>query len=136
MNVHDDLLMLFLLTRNAYNLRQIKRIFYIRIKRPSNNNTKIQFSKNEKKKNRKNLKCLAYINYIEFIFAKTNNNAIDKRIASFELNTWFLKHYCRYNKSIRERAINVLELFLRNNYIEKEIKNEILAFLNERNRIF
>lgn len=45
MNVHDDLLMLFLLTRNAHNLRQIKRIFYIRVNRP--HNTKIQFQKIE-----------------------------------------------------------------------------------------
>ena len=128
MNVHDDLLMLFLLTRKAHNLRQIKRIFYIRIKRPYKNNTKIQFQKIEKYKNRKNLNCLAYINYIEFIFAKTNNDAIDKKIPSLELKAWFLKHYCRYNKYIREKAINVLRLFLRNNYIKKELKNEITLF--------
>lgn len=130
MNVHDDLLMLFLLTRKARNLRQIKRIFYIRVNRP--HNTKIQFQTIEKYKNRKNLNCLAYINYIEFIFTKTNNNTIDKKIPSFELNTWFLKHYCRYNKYIRKKAINVLRLFLSNNYIEKKLKNEIIAFLKGR----
>lgn len=65
---------------------------------------------------------------------KTNNEIIDKKIASLELNKWFLKHPCRYNKYIRERAIKVLELYLRNQYIEKETKNEILAFFNEKNR--
>lgn len=134
MNVHDDFLMLFLLSRNAYNFKQLKRIFYIWIRRPRKNNTKINFRLKEKIKNRNNLKCLAYINYIEFILMKTNNEIIDKKIASLELNRWFLEHPCRYNKYIRKRAINVLELYLRNRYIEKEIKNEILAFFNEKNR--
>ena len=80
------------------------------------------------------MNCLAYINYIEFILIKTNNDIIDKKIASLELIQLFLKHTCRYNKYIRERAIKVLELFLRNKYIEKEIKNEILSFFNEKNK--
>jgi len=77
------------------------------------------------------MQCLAYINYIEFILIKTNNEINDKRIASSELKIWFLDHKCRNNSYIRERAINVLELFLKNDYIEKEVKNEILVFLNE-----
>lgn len=133
MNVHDDFLMFFLLSRKAHNFKQLKRIFYLGISRPSKNNTKINFRLKEKMKNSKNVNCLAYINYIEFILIKTNNDIIDKKIASLELNQWFLKHYCRYNKYIRERAINVLELYLRNKYIDKEIKNEILVFFNENN---
>ena len=129
---HDDFLMFFLLTRKAKSLRQIKRVFYIMIFWPNEkNNTKIEFRNNEKQKNKENKQCLSYINYIEFILIKTNNDINDKRIASFELNEWFLKHGCRYNKYIRERAINVVELFLKNDYIEKKIKNEILIFLNE-----
>jgi hypothetical protein len=77
------------------------------------------------------MKCLAYINYIEFLLIKTKNNIIDKNIPSFELKVNFLEHQCRFNKIIRERAIKVLELFLNNDYIQKEIKNEILIFLNE-----
>ena len=56
-----------------------------------------------------------------------------KKIASFELKDSFLNNYCRHNKFVRERAINVLELFLKNNYIETEIKNEINAFFKEIN---
>lgn len=56
---------------------------------------------------------------------------MDKKIPSLELKKYFLKNQCRNNKNIRERAINVLELFLRNDYIGKEIKNEILVFLNK-----
>ena len=77
---------------------------------------------------------MAYINYIEFILIKTNNDINDKRTASFELKKWFLKNNCRYNENIRERSNNVLKLFLKNDYIENEVKNEILAFLNETNR--
>ena len=77
------------------------------------------------------MKCLSYINYIEFILIKTKKDIIDKKLASSELKKWFLTHNCRYNKFIRKAAINVLELFLRNKFIEKEIKNEILTFLNE-----
>ena len=132
MNFHDDRLMFFLLTRKARNLRQIKRIFYIVVQWSNEkNNIKIQFRLKQKKKNRENMKCLAYINYIEFLLIKTKNNIIDKNIPSFELKVNFLEHQCRFNKIIRERAIKVLELFLNNDYIQKEIKNEILIFLNE-----
>ena len=132
MNFHDDRLMFFLLTRKARNLRQIKRIFYIVVLRPNEeNNIKMQFRLKQKIENRENMKCLAYINYIEFLLNKTKNNIIDKNIPSFELKVNFLEHQCRFNKNIRERAIKVLELFLNNDYIQKEIKNEILIFLNE-----
>ena len=132
MNFHDDFLLFFLLTRKASNLRQIKRIFYMVIRwTHAKNNSKIKFRINEKIKNRENMKCLAYINYIEFILIKTNNDIIDKKIPSSELKSYFLYHKCRYNENIRERAIKVLKLFLINDYIEKEIKNEILIFLNE-----
>ena len=132
MNFLDDCLLFFLLTRKARNLRQIKRIFYLIVRRPpENSNAKIQFRLFEKKKNRENMRCLAYINYIEFVLIKTNNDIIDKIIPSLDLKDFFLKHECRYNNYIRKRAIKVLKLFLRNDYIKKEIKNEILAFLNE-----
>ena len=132
MNFHDDRLMFFLLSRKARNLRQIKRIFYIVVQWPNEaNNTKMQFRLKQKIKNRENMICLAYINFIEFLLIKTNNNIIDKNIPSLELKINFLEHQCRFNKNIRERALKVLELFLRNDYIKQEIKNEILIFLNE-----
>ena len=130
---HDDFLLFFLLTRKAHSLRQIKRIFYIKIERSGEINEKVQFSINEKNKDKPNLKCLAYLNYEEFILDKTNNDIKDKKIASFELKDSFLNNYCRHNTFVRERAINVLELFLKNNYIETEIKNEINAFFKEIN---
>jgi hypothetical protein len=77
------------------------------------------------------MKCLGYINFIEFMLVKTKNNIIDKYIPSRELKVYFLKNKCRFNKNIRKRAIKVLKLFLRNDYIRNEIKKEILFFLNE-----
>ena len=132
MNFHDDFVLFFLLTRKARSLRQIKRIFYFIIQRPNEqNNAKIKFRLDEKQKNREDMRCLAYMNYLDFILNKTNNDIIDKKIPSFELQNWFLKHRCRYNKNIKEIAKKVLELFLMNDFIEKKIKNEILIYLNE-----
>ena len=121
MNFHDDFVLFFLLTRKAGSLRQIKRIFYFIIQRPNEqNNAKIKFRLDEKQKNRDDMRCLAYINYLDFILNKTNNDIIDKKISSFELQNWFLKHRCRYNKNIKEIAKKVLELFLMNDFIEKK----------------
>ena len=135
MNCHDDFLLFFLLTRNAYNIRQIKRIFYIMLVRPEKNDTKIIFSQNEKKKNREDLSCLSYIKYSEFLLLYTNNTVIDKKIASFELDEWFLKsNSCRNNLFVREHAINICNLFLQNEYIESDKKKKIQDFLNEVNK--
>ena len=135
MNCHDDFLLFFLLTRNAYNIRQIKRIFYIMLVRPEKNNTKIIFSQDEKKKNREDFSCLSYIKYSEFLLLYTNNTVIDKKIASFELDEWFLKsNSCRNNLFVREHAINICNLFLQNKYIESDKKKKIQDFLNEVNK--
>lgn len=135
MNFHDDFLLFFLLTRKANKLRQIKRIFYIIVQWPQKKSTKIQFRLNEKKKNQENLKCIGYINYIEFMLKKTNNDIIDKKIPSLELKKHFLKNKCKHNKLIRKRALKVLKLFLRNDFIGTEIKNEILLFLKRNKKI-
>ena len=73
--------------------------------------------------------------YCFFYLIKTKNNIIDKKIPSLELKKHFLKNKCKYNKIIRERALKVLELFLKNEFIEKEIKNEILVFLKRKKKI-
>ena len=129
MNVHDDFLLFFLLTRNAYNLKQIKRIFYLKIIWEVN--PKVAFSLKEKNKNKENLDCMAYLNYIEMLLIKTNNTILDKKIPSFELNSYFLNHPCRNNAYVKEKGINICKQFLENIYIEKNIKDKILIFLNE-----
>ena len=129
MNVHDDFLLFFLLTRNAYNIKQIKRILYLKI--IWDENTKVAFSLKEKNKNKDNLDCMAYLNYIEMTLIKTNNTILDKKIPSFELNSYFLNHTCRNNTYVREKGISICKQFLENKYIEKNIKDKILIFLNE-----
>ena len=78
-----------------------------------------------------NYKCLSYINYIEFLLGRTNNSVEDKRIASYELQNWFLNNNCKNNTFIQERAINVCKSFLENQYIEKEVKDKIQLFLKQ-----
>ena len=50
MNLHDDILLFFLLTRNAYNMRIIKRIFYAKMFWHENVNKQIIYSQIEKKR--------------------------------------------------------------------------------------
>ena len=129
MNCHEDFLLFFLLTRNAYNFKQIKRIFYNQMhlnkyKRYRNFNLKEMI-------NKKNIECQSFLNYIELLLNKTQNNSLDKNYAAFELKSYYLKNKCRNNKYIRERGIKVCKLFLDNKYINNNIKKEITNFLNK-----
>ena len=85
----DDTLLFFLLTRAAYNLRQIKRIFNIKFKWDKYYNKKEIFPLKRKYIEQDNLKCLAYMTYIEFILKETKNEIKEKRIPSMELKNFF-----------------------------------------------
>ena len=130
MNCQEDFLLFFLLTRNAKSLKNIKRIFYAHIYWINSTKSSILFAKKEKEIVKRDYKCLSYINYIEFLLYKTKNTIKDKRIASYELNNWYLNHECINNTFIQERAKNVCKLFLDNEYIEKDVKENISLFLN------
>ena len=131
---HEDYLFLFLLTRSAISLKQIKKIFYVQIVFKKSTNKKINFSLSEKQKNKENLHCMSFINYIEFLLMKTNDTVQDKKIASFELNRWYLKE-CRENQYVRERGVMLCKLFLNNKYIENGVKKKILNFMDEINEM-
>ena len=62
MNHYDDYLLFFHLTKKAYNLKPIKRIFYIVLKWTKNMNKQMIFREEEKKKNIMDKKCLGIIN--------------------------------------------------------------------------
>lgn len=130
MNCHEDFLLFFSLTRKAYNLKYIPKIFIMNVKWDKNINNKIKFSIEKMEINKGNLTCLSYINYLEFLLLNTNNSILDKRIASTELNIWYLNNSCKYNIFIREKAIKLCKLFLNNKYIEKEEKKIIKNHLN------
>ena len=127
---HEDFLLFFLLTRNAFNFQQIKKIFYCQLIWDKIDPL-INFSIKEKIRNRENMNCQSFINYIEFLLIKTNNTIYDKKIASYELENYYLNNYCRNNSFIMERGKKVCKLFLENEYIENNIKNKIYFFLNE-----
>ena len=129
-NFHDDLIVFFILSRKAYNLRQIKRIFYIVVKWENNLNNKMIFRLKEKHKNRENIRCFSYIKYIQFIFANTKNNIYDKQIASFEINRFYINNNCKHNAFIKNIGFNLSKLFLNSKYIENKEKFIINNFLN------
>ena len=131
MNCHEDFLLFFLLTRNANSIKNIRRIFYAHIYWVNETKASIVFAKKEKEIVKKNFRCLSYMNYIEFLLDRTLNTTKDKKIASFELNNWFLNHQCINNTFIQERAKKVCKAFLENQYIEKEVKDKINIFLNQ-----
>ena len=126
---HDDFLFFFLLSRFAEKTRSIKRIFYGYLRGSNKNYSYIKI-----KEGRENSQCQSFLNYIEFILLKTNNSIVDKKIASYELNTWFLEHKCRNNSFIQEKAKKICLLFLKNKYIEKHIKKQILDFFKSQNK--
>ena len=131
MNCHEDFLLFFLLTRNAYNLKHIKRLFYAHIKWVGDNDTKILFTKKEKKINKQNLDCMSFMNYIEFLLMKTKDTIDDKKIASSELKNWYLNNPCKNNTYVEERGRKVCKLFLENKYITDDVKKEINSFLEK-----
>ena len=129
---HEDYLILFLITRIASKSKQIKRIFHIKITygQPKQYTTKAKSLDNI------NLFCQSYLNYLELILIKTNNNIYDKKISSYEFERYFLnKKECQNNTYVRKRAIKVCNMFLKNKYIEKYVKEKIEQFFQEQNII-
>lgn len=120
---HDDLINFFLLSRNAYNFKHIKKFFHMKI---IWNFTKLKTK--AKAYEAQNLFCLSNINLIEFILMKTNDSFTDKIIPSHLMKKFLLKNKCRNNSFIKERAINISKLFLKNKYIDPKLKKEISAF--------
>ena len=130
---HDDFFCFFMMTRKAKNLKQIKESFYLALLRDRSNNTLINFHDREKNKIHNKYGCLSYLYYIEFLLKKTDNCFKDKKIASMELENWYLNHSCRNDSFSRQQGIHICKLFLENQYIDKNIKNNIKKYLLEIN---
>lgn len=127
---HDDTILFFLLSREANNLKHIKRILHIIFKWPINT-PQIIFQRNIKYKYREKKKCFSFLTFIKVLFLFTENNIEEKEIPSFYLLILFLNNDCRNNKNITKEAINLCKLFLYNEFINKDIKNQISIYLNE-----
>ena len=129
-NCHDDMFIFFGIIRIAKTLKRIKRIFYFVLKENEDKNELKSFRLKEKRKNIKNLVCIAFINYLEFLLNHTDNSILDKKIASFELRTWYLNHTCKLNNITRNMGNKLLKLYLLNEYIDNNTKSEIMHYLN------
>ena len=132
--VHDDFLCLFMLTRKARNLKQIKKPLYLMLLKEGNN-TLINLHKKEKFELRRKNSCLSYLYYIEFLLETTDNCFKDKQIASMELNNWYLNNYCINDTFSKQRGIYTCKLFLENQYIDEIFKNKIKKFLRMNDNI-
>ena len=128
MNRHEDLLIFFLLTRNAHTLKYMKNICYDYIIWNAKNKSLIKFSIDEKYKDFENHSCLSFLNYIEFLLINTENNIHDKKIGCFELENYFLRHKCRYNKYIKSKTKELIKLFINNKYIEYKFKKRLKLY--------
>jgi len=133
MNFHDDTLIYFLLTRNAYNFKIINNIFYLVVKGWNKANKKVKFRLKEKFSNRNYIKCNSNLNFIEFILNKTKDNFSDKKFASYSFNRWYLNIWCRNYNLTYKKAIKVSMEFLECKYIEVSAKKKIKLFLKEIN---
>ena len=122
---HEDYLIFFLLSRRAYNIKYIKKIFYAQIILKKSKDKKIIFSMEQKNKNKKDLECMSFINYVEFLLLKTDDTILDKKIASYELDRWVLSTECKKNEFIKEKRKEVYNFFLNNKFIENKIKKKL-----------
>ena len=134
MNSHDDLLLFYLLTRNAYNSKQIDKIFHIYLRGWNTTNTKVKFSKKEKSKIYKSMRCNSLLNFIEFILYKTENTFYDKEIAFYSIDKWLLNNWCRNFTETTEKALKISREYLNNKFIKKVYKEKIMLFMEEKQK--
>ena len=132
MNYHDDFILFFLLTRHAYNIKYVDRVFYVWLHTWDENDEKVKFRTKIKKQNLENERCFAYLNFLEILFKNTNNTFEDKKIAFSQLEDWYLKIYCKENKENRNKAIEVFKLYLDSEYIKDEDKKKIRNFIDNK----
>ena len=66
------------------------------------------------------------------LFKNTKNTFKDKKIAFSQLDKWYLQR-CRINKDTKDKAIEILQLYLNNKYISVEDKKKIEYFIERSN---
>ena len=128
---YDDMIQMLLLSRSAKNLKHIKQIIHIFLTWPNQKSPKIEFQRKIKYKEREEKRCYSYLTYIYVSLLFTQNDELDKELASFNLLNLYLKGECRKDKKIFKEAIDICKLFLSNRYIKPEIKSQIKQFFNE-----
>ena len=126
---HDDRIIYFLLSRNAYNAKFVDRYFYIVLQTWNKGDKKVKLREDIKKKNVNNKICFSILNYLEILFKNTKNTYEDKKIAFSQIKVWYLYYSCRKNKITREKAKKIFKLYLNCDYISKKDKAKIQEFI-------
>ena len=130
---HEDFILFFLLSRNAYNAKYVDRVFYIFLHTWNPNDPKIKFRNQFKENDIKTRQCLSYINFFEIMFKNTNNTLKDKKIAFSQIEIFYLYNHCRANKETRVKAIEVFKLYLNCEYISQKDKEKLQKFIDSGN---
>ena len=126
---HDDRIIYFLLSRNAFNAKFVDRYFYIVVKTWNKRKKNIKLRENIKKQNKANKICFSILNYLEILFKNTKNTYEDKKIAFSQIEVYYLKNFCRYNIVTREKGKEIFNLYLNCEYISKKDKVKIQDFI-------
>ena len=126
----DDTILMFVLSRNALNLKHLKEIYYIIFVWPKEYSEPLKFQKKIKIRERERKKCYSYLTFIEILILFTED--IDKFIAEKYLFKFFLNQQkCINNKNIQNDAIRICNLFLKNKHVSSNIKTKIYLYLNQ-----
>ena len=125
----DDTILMFVLSRNAQCLKHLKEIYYIIFVWPKEYSESLKFQKKVKTRERERKKCYSYLTFIEILILFTED--IDKFIAEKYLFKFFLNQKkCRNNKIVKNDAIRICNLFLKNKYVSSNTKKKIYLYLN------
>ena len=126
---HDDRIIYFLLSRNAYNTKFVDRYFYIVLRTWNTREKKVKLRKHIKRQNKYNKICFSILNYLEILFKNTKNSYEKKKIAYQQLELYYLNNFCQKNKVTREKAKEIFNLYLNCVYISKKDKTKIQDFI-------
>ena len=131
-DAHDDTILIFILSKNALTLKHIKKILYITLKWPKQYGKSLTFQQKIKYSFRESKNCFSFLTYFEVLLLFTENNHEDKKIAEYSFLDWLTGNLMCLNKTnIKNDILRISNLYLKNEYISKNAKNEILLYLNK-----
>jgi glycosyltransferase involved in cell wall biosynthesis len=126
---HDDILLLFVITRKAKSMKYLKRIFHIYLSHHPNETSTIY--KNNRVIYKIKTVCLSNIYFLEFLLLKTKDTFEDKMIVSSETERWYLNNSCIDDELAKKEGIQYCKQLLQNKYIKYDIKRKIELYLSK-----
>ena len=126
----DDTILMFILSRNAVNLKYIKEIFYIILIWPEKYSESLKLQRTYKFRERKRKNCFSYLTFTEILLQFTEDS--DKFIAEYYFLYFFIRNKkCTNQKDVASDAIRICNLYLNNEYISSKTKKEISLYLKQ-----